>query len=103
MCVLFILGSSDGGSLVATPDCEAAVLDSNLAISPAYNGLPVHGWAAIWGMALCCRLSSEGPQKRIQTKGTYVPPKKFKEKKVLLMKKPEVKNLMQVYFIEVRP
>ncbi len=41
------LGSS-GGSLVATPDCEAAVLGSNPAISPAYSGLPVLRWAAIW-------------------------------------------------------
>ncbi len=37
----FNLGSS-GGSLVATPDYEAAVLGSNLAISPAYSRLPVH-------------------------------------------------------------
>ncbi len=41
------LGSS-GGSLVVTPDCEAAVLGSNPAISPAYRGLPVLRWAAIW-------------------------------------------------------
>jgi hypothetical protein len=39
---------SSGGSLVATPDCEAAVLGSNPAISPAYSGLPVLRWAAIW-------------------------------------------------------
>jgi hypothetical protein len=38
---------SSGGSLVATPDCEAAVLGSNPAISPAYSGLPVLRWAAI--------------------------------------------------------
>ncbi len=36
----WLIGSS-GGSLVATPDCEAAVLGSNPAISPAYRGLPV--------------------------------------------------------------
>jgi hypothetical protein len=42
------LVGSNGGSLVATPDCEAAVLDSNPAISPAYRGLPVLRWAAIW-------------------------------------------------------
>ncbi len=48
------LGSSDGslensgGSLVATPDCETAVLGSNPAISPAYSGLPVLRRAAIW-------------------------------------------------------
>jgi hypothetical protein len=39
---------SSGGSLVVTPDCEAAVLGSNPAISPAYRGLPVLRWAAIW-------------------------------------------------------
>jgi hypothetical protein len=41
------LGSS-GGSLVVTPDCDTAVQDSNPAISPAYSGLPVLRWAAIW-------------------------------------------------------
>jgi hypothetical protein len=39
---------SSGGSLVATPDCEAAVLGLNPAISLAYRGLPVLRWAAIW-------------------------------------------------------
>jgi hypothetical protein len=33
------LAGSSGGSLVATPDCETAVLGSNPAISPAYSGL----------------------------------------------------------------
>ncbi len=42
----WLIGSS-GGSLVATPDCKTAVLGSNLAISPAYSGLPVLRWAAI--------------------------------------------------------
>jgi hypothetical protein len=42
-----LLESSDG-SLVATPDCETAVLSSNPAISLAYSGLPVLRWAAIW-------------------------------------------------------
>ncbi len=37
-----------GGSLVATPDCDTAVLGSNPAIAPAYSGLPVLRWAAIW-------------------------------------------------------
>jgi hypothetical protein len=51
---LHILGSSGGSfgssgvSLVVTPDCETAVLDSNPAISLAYSGLPVLRWAAIW-------------------------------------------------------
>jgi hypothetical protein len=45
---------SSGGSLVATPDCDTAVLGSNPAISPAYSGI-----------ALPCRLSSEGQQRRI--------------------------------------
>ncbi len=39
---------SSGGSLVATPDCEIAVLGTNPAISPAYSGLSVLRWAAIW-------------------------------------------------------
>ncbi len=38
---------SRGGSLVATPDCETAILGSNPAISPAYSGLSVLIWAAI--------------------------------------------------------
>ncbi len=36
------------GSLLATLDCDTAVLDSNPAISPAYSGLPDLRWAAIW-------------------------------------------------------
>jgi hypothetical protein len=59
-------------------------LGSNPAISPAYSGLPVLSWAAIWdgtGMVLCCRLSSEGRQRRMSTIGTSVPPKIIKEKK----------------------
>ncbi len=36
------------GSLVAKADCKPAALDSNLAISPAYSGLPVLNFAAIW-------------------------------------------------------
>jgi hypothetical protein len=39
---------SSGGSLVVTPDCKPAVLGSNPAISPAYSGLPILEWAAIW-------------------------------------------------------
>jgi hypothetical protein len=39
---------SNGGSLVVTPDYKPAVLGSNPAISPAYSGLPILGWAAIW-------------------------------------------------------
>jgi hypothetical protein len=41
------MGSS-GDSLEATPDCKPAVPGSNPAISPAYSGLPILGWAAIW-------------------------------------------------------
>jgi hypothetical protein len=55
------LGSS-GGSLIAPPDCKPAVPSSYPAISTAYNGLPILGWSAI------CRLSSEGRQRRINTK-----------------------------------
>jgi hypothetical protein len=44
-------------SLVATPDCKPAVPDSNLAIAPAYSGLPFLRWAAIWdGISLGCPL-----------------------------------------------
>jgi hypothetical protein len=39
---------SSGGSMVATPDCKTAALGSNPAISPAYSGLVVLSWAAIW-------------------------------------------------------
>jgi hypothetical protein len=39
---------SSGGSLVATPDCKTAVPGLNPAISPAFSGLPVLRWAAIW-------------------------------------------------------
>ncbi len=67
------LVGSNGGSMVATPDCETAVLGSNPTISPAYSGLPS-------GMALPCRLSSEGRQRRILTTGTSVPPKKLRKK-----------------------
>ncbi len=47
MTTVLHIGSS-GGSLVATPDCETAVLGSNPAISPAYNGVPILRRAAIW-------------------------------------------------------
>ncbi len=30
------------------PDCKPAVPGLNPAISPAYTGLPILGWAAIW-------------------------------------------------------
>jgi hypothetical protein len=42
------LGGSSGSSLVATPDCKRALPGSNPAISPAYSGLSILGWAAIW-------------------------------------------------------
>jgi hypothetical protein len=58
------LSGSSGGSLVVTPDCETAVLGSNPAISQAYSGFQtLDGLAS--GMALCCRLSSEGRQRRM--------------------------------------
>jgi hypothetical protein len=57
-------GGSSGGSLIATPDCETAVLGSNSEIPPAYSGLLVLRWAAIWD-GTCCRLSSERRQRRI--------------------------------------
>ncbi len=43
----YLLIGRSGGSLVATPDCETAVLGSNPAISQAYSGLPILRWAAI--------------------------------------------------------
>jgi hypothetical protein len=46
--IVDILWGSSGGSLVATPDCKPAVPGSIPAISPAYSGLPILGWAAIW-------------------------------------------------------
>jgi hypothetical protein len=39
---------SSGGSYVATPDCETAVLGLSPAISPVYSGLPFLRWVAIW-------------------------------------------------------
>ncbi len=47
-CNWWWLTGSSGGSLVAAPDCKPAVPGSNPAISPAYSGLPILGWAAIW-------------------------------------------------------
>ncbi len=44
----WLIGGSSGGSLVATPDCKPAVPGSNSGIFPAYSGLPILGWAAIW-------------------------------------------------------
>jgi hypothetical protein len=41
------IGSS-GGSLVVTSDCDTAVLGSNPETLPAYSGLLVLRWAAIW-------------------------------------------------------
>jgi hypothetical protein len=49
-----------------TPDCETEVLGSRPAMSPAYSGLPVLGWAAIRDSTLLW-LSSEGRQRRIET------------------------------------
>ncbi len=59
----WLIGSS-GGSLVVTPDCKTAVLGSNPAISPAYSGL-LSGDGLPSGMTLCCRLSSEGQQRKV--------------------------------------
>jgi hypothetical protein len=65
--------------LVATPDCETAVLGSNPAISPAtvdcqsLDGLPS-------GIVLQCRLFFVGQQRRIKTVKASVPPKTIKKK-----------------------
>jgi hypothetical protein len=52
---------------VVTQDCKPAVPGSNPAISPAYSGLPILRWLP-FGTVLHCRLSSEGWQRRINTK-----------------------------------
>jgi hypothetical protein len=43
-------------------------------------------------MALYCRLSSEGRQRRIYTIGTSVPPKTIKEKKIVPVVYSTMKN-----------
>ncbi len=43
---------SSGGYFAATPYFETAVLGLNPAISPAYSGLLVLSWAAIWNGTL---------------------------------------------------
>jgi hypothetical protein len=43
-----VMMRSSGGLLVETPDSKPVVLGSNLTISPAYSGLPVPGWAAVF-------------------------------------------------------
>jgi hypothetical protein len=70
-----------GGSLVATPDFKPAVPGSNPAISPAYHGLPILGWAAIWdGTPLQAVLWGAAEENKYK-KGTSGPPKTNKEKK----------------------
>ncbi len=54
---------------------------SNSAISPAYSGLPILGWAAIWD-GTPRRLSSEGRQRIINTKRGLWSSKNNKEKKL---------------------
>jgi hypothetical protein len=60
--------------LVATPDCKPAVLGSNLAISPAYGGLPILRWATIWDATSLLAVLGGGK------KGASGPPKTIKEK-----------------------
>ncbi len=58
---------SSGGSLVATPDCKPAVPGSNQqSPQPTVDCQSLDGLPS--GMVLHCRLSSEGRQKRINTK-----------------------------------
>jgi hypothetical protein len=74
-------GGRSGGLLVAKPDCKTAVLGSNPASpQPTVDCQSLDGLQS--GMALPCRLSSEGRQRRILTTGTSVPPKTIKEKKI---------------------
>ncbi len=72
---------SSGGSFIATLDCKPAVPGSNLAISPAYSRLLVVRWAAICDGILLWR-SSEGQQRRINTKRASGPPKQLMKKKL---------------------
>jgi hypothetical protein len=74
------MGSS-GGSLVVTPDCEAAVLGSNPAISPAYRGLPVLRWAAIWDGTLLKAVLWGAAEENIYNRDLCSTKKKIKEKK----------------------
>jgi hypothetical protein len=67
---------SSGGSLVATPDFETAVLGSP---QPTVDCQSLDRLPS--GMALLSMLSSEGQHGRIKTIGTSVPPKKLKGKK----------------------
>ncbi len=70
-------------SLVGTysPGFVPAVLGSNPAISQAYNGLPILGWAAIWdGTPLQAVLWGEAVENKYKT-GASGPPKTIRGKK----------------------
>ncbi len=70
------LGSS-GGSLVATPDCKLqSWVQIQQSPQPTVDCLSFDGLPS--GMALCCRLSSEGRQRSIYKET----PKTIKEKKI---------------------
>jgi hypothetical protein len=61
-----ILGSS-GGSLVATPDCKLqSWVQIQQSPQPTVDCQSLDGQPS--GMALCCKLSSEGRQRRIYNK-----------------------------------
>jgi hypothetical protein len=73
---------SSGGSLVATPDCKLqSWVQIQQSPQPTVDCQSLDGQPS--GMALCCRLSSEGRQRRIYLKKT---PKTIKEKNLSLFK-----------------
>ncbi len=68
---------SSGGSLVATPDCKMqSWVQIQQSPQPTVDCQSLDGLPS--GMALCCRLSSEGRQRSINKKKT----KTIKEKKI---------------------
>jgi hypothetical protein len=79
----WLLGRS-GGSLVATPDCKPTVLGSNPADSPAYSGLPVLSWAAIWDGSFTVGCPLSAAKENINKKRMSSPSKTIKEKKVFI-------------------
>ncbi len=72
---------SCGGSLVVTTDCKLAVPDSNLAISPAYNALPVLRQVAVWDGNFTVGYPLRGGAEESSNKRTSGLPKTIKEKK----------------------
>jgi hypothetical protein len=74
---------SSGGSLVATPECETAVLGSNPAISPAYSGLPFLKWAAIWDGASLSAVHLGAAEENIDSRDFCSTKKQLRKKKYI--------------------